>query len=182
MPESDFEAICLSGAALLLLAAGVLWLLSVRLRRLHGLPQGRVIYADTGGRELRPKRLYSERFDLSGKPDYLVATRQGLVPVEVKPERTDTEPRESHLLQVLAYCLLIEEAEGKAPPYGLLRYRTETFKVDYNSDTRAYLIGVIEEMRRTREQDEVHRSHQQPGRCRGCAYREVCEESLWPER
>src|SRR5829696_2965233 len=153
MPVNDLGASCLVGAALLLLAAGVLWLLSVRMRRLHGLPGGRVVTSDTGIRELPAKRLYSARYDLSGKPDYLVATRQSLVPVEVKPERTDTEPRESHLLQVLAYCLLLEEAEGKPPPYGLLRYRAETFKVDYNSQTRAHLLGVVEEMRQAKQQD-----------------------------
>src|ERR1044072_5070838 len=152
MPENDLGASCLVGAALLLLAAGVLWALSARMRRLHGLPGGRVVYSDTGMRELPAKRLYPARYDLSGKPDYLMVTRQGLVPVEVKPERTDTEPRESHLLQVLAYCLLIEETEGKPPPYGLLRYRAETFKVDYNGQTRAPLLEVIEEMRRAKEQ------------------------------
>src|SRR5262245_6609977 len=112
MPENDLGASCLGAAALLLLGAGVLWLLSERMRRLHGLPVGKVVSSDTDMGEIAAKRLYSARYDLSGKPDYLVATRQGLVPVEVKPERTDTEPRESHLLQVLAYCLLIEDTEG----------------------------------------------------------------------
>ena len=38
----------------------------------------------------------------------------------------------------------------------------ETFKVDYNIQTRAHLLGVIEEMRRAKQQDDVHRSHEQP--------------------
>src|SRR5437867_11717174 len=99
--------------------------------------------------------MYSPRFGLTVKPDYLVNTNQGLVPVEVKPGRTDHEPHESHLLQVLAYCLLLEETEGKRPPYGLLRYSGDTFKVDYNDETRAYLLSVLEEMRAAMEQEYV---------------------------
>ena len=78
-----------------------------------------------------------------------MSTPGGLVPVEVKPEREDAEPRESHLLQVLAYCVLLEETRGKRPPYGLLRYKHDTFKVDYNQETRGYLLGVLDEMRET---------------------------------
>jgi CRISPR-associated exonuclease Cas4 len=167
----------LAALLLLLLAIGTL-ALSARARRLHGLPGGAVVYSDTGVSEVEARPLYSPRYGIAGKPDYLVATRQGLVPVELKPTRTDPEPQESHLLQVLAYCLLVEDAEGKPPPYGLLRYQSETFKVDYNDETRTCIIGVIDEMREAGKQAEVHRNHDQPGRCRACGYKDVCEESL----
>jgi len=98
--------------------------------------------------------------------------------VEVKPSRTDSEPHESHLLQVLAYCLLVEETWGKRPPHGLLRYKHDTFKVDYSKQTRAYLIQVLQEMRASSQQSEVPRSHDIPARCRACAYQRVCDESL----
>ena len=170
---------------LIALVAGMLGVLAVvalawsaRLGRLHGLPEGKVVYSDTGAAQVAAKPLYSPRYGLTGKPDYLLATRRGLVPVEVKPTRDDPEPHESHLLQVLAYCLLLEDSEGKRPPYGLLRYRSGTFKVDYNSQTRAHVVGVIEEMRVALRQAEVHRSHDQPGRCRACIYAEICEEAL----
>ena len=182
MPTDSPALLLLIGAILFIgLAFGAL-LLSARLRRLHGLPEEKVIYSDTGGTRVEAEPLFSPRYNLTGKPDYVLATRRGLVPVEVKPERTDEEPRESHLLQVLAYCLLIEENEGKPPPYGLLRYRSDTFRVDYNSETRAYLLAVLEEIGTAREQKEVHRSHEQPGRCRGCAYNALCDESLWSAR
>lgn len=79
---------------------------------------------------------------------------------------------------MLAYCLLIEESAGKPPPYGLLRYSADTFRVDYNTETRAYLVSVIDEMREAAQQLDVHRSHEVAGRCRACAYRAVCEEAL----
>ena len=98
--------------------------------------------------------------------------------MEVKPGRTESEPHESHLLQVLAYCLLIEESAGKRPPYGLLKYSAATFRVDYNSETRAYLLSVLDDMRDAARQPEVHRSHAVTGRCKACAYKEVCDEAL----
>lgn len=150
------------------------------MRRESGLPSGRVLHSDMyGGLPGAPgKPLYSARYGLAGTPDYIVATSKGPVPVEVKPGRTEAEPHESHLLQVLAYCLLLEERDGKYPPYGLLRYKTNTFHVDYNRETRAYLLSVLEEMRAAAQQPEVHRSHEVAGRCRACAYKGICEEAL----
>jgi CRISPR-associated exonuclease Cas4 len=85
-------------------------------------------------------------------------------------------------LQVLAYCLLLEETEGKRPPYGLLRYSSDTFKVDYNNETRAYLLSVMDEMRHAAQELHVARNHDQPQRCRACGYRSICEESLWADK
>lgn len=170
------------------LALGVL-LWSRRLRQESGLPSGPLLTSDTDSTH-RGKPLTSRRYGLTGTPDYVVRTPEGHVPVEVKPSRTDPEPLESHLLQVLAYCLLLEE-EGEHPPYGLLRYSSGTFKVDYNSQTRQHIIDVITEMRQTldatgsparslfgRGTVEVHRNHEAQAKCRKCAYRTVCDEAL----
>ena len=164
-------------AGCLLIGSIALLAWSARLRRESGLPRGEVLHFDMDG-ERRGTPLTSQRFGLTGTPDYIIETDDGVVPVEVKPSRTDSEPRESHLLQVLAYCLLIEEQEGKRPPYGLLRYKAETFRVDYNSETRQHVISVIAEMREAARQYEVHRNHDVPAKCRMCAYRAVCDEAL----
>jgi CRISPR-associated exonuclease Cas4 len=79
---------------------------------------------------------------------------------------------------VLAYCVLVEDATGRPPPYGLLRYKAETFRIDYNRETRAHLLSIVERMRNAASAGEVHRGHDQPGRCHACAYKTVCEESL----
>ncbi len=163
------------GGLLLFAAAFLLLAWSSRLVRGSGLPQGRVLMSDT---DKPGKPLYSPRYNLTGTPDYVVQTARGMVPVEVKPGRTDDEPHESHLLQVLAYCLLLEEETGIAPPHGLLRYSAATFRVDYNDETRAHIISVLENMRAASQATEVHRSHEQVGRCRACAYRTLCKEAL----
>ncbi|HEX8230337.1 MAG TPA: CRISPR-associated protein Cas4 [Chloroflexia bacterium] len=171
-------AFALVGIALLALAVLALGY-SARLRRESGLPSGGVVQSDTGAGGIPGKPLYSARYGLAGTPDYIVQTGRGLVPVEVKPGRTEDEPHESHLLQVLAYCLLLEETEGKRPPHGLLRYSNNTFQVDYNKETRAYLISVLAEMRHAARMSEVDRNHDSPARCRACGYRPLCDQSLW---
>src|SRR5215210_5920488 len=101
------------GAAIVSLAALAIWWAG-RLREESGVPSGRITHTDTYGGlpEIPGKPLFSATYGLTGAPDYIVSTREGTVPVEVKPGRTETEPHESHLLQVLAYCLLLEDKEG----------------------------------------------------------------------
>jgi CRISPR-associated exonuclease Cas4 len=142
-----------------------------------------VVASDTGAlREKRGKRLYSEQYGLSGAPDYLIETPEGIVPFELKPARHDAEPLQSHLMQLLAYCLLVEENYVRRPTHGVLRYANDSFRVDYNDETRAYLLDVLDRMREEAVETPPGRSHEQPQRCRGCAYRLDCDVSLWRER
>ncbi|MCZ7546238.1 MAG: PD-(D/E)XK nuclease family protein [Anaerolineae bacterium] len=115
-------AVLLLGAFLLMLArAG---------RRASGLPEGQVVYRDTGvGKQEQP--LFSRRHRLSGRPDYLLHREGRLIPVEVKSGRGPEKPYKSHILQLAAYCLLVEDVYGRRPPYGIIRYADCVFEVDY---------------------------------------------------
>jgi CRISPR-associated exonuclease Cas4 len=166
-------------AALILGALG-LWLLirAVMARRQTGLPAGRVAYVDTGawGRCERP--LFSNLHRLTGRPDYLVQMGQDLIPVEVKSGAAPGQPYPAHILQLAAYCLLVEEQEGRAPPYGILKYDDEAYEVDYTPGLRTELLQILQEIRRDLAARDVRRSHDEPGRCQGCGYREGCAERL----
>ncbi|MGD2039631.1 MAG: CRISPR-associated protein Cas4, partial [Anaerolineae bacterium] len=63
-----------------------LWLLwrAGAARRQTGLPRGRVAYVDTGAWQRCERPLFSNRHRLTGRPDYLVACGDELIPVEVK--------------------------------------------------------------------------------------------------
>lgn len=163
---------------LLLIGGFGLFVLAVRLRRASGLPWGRVTATDTSGWRRAEAPLISRRFGLVGKPDYLLSTRAGLVPVEVKPSRTARQPYESDLMQLAAYCLLIEETTGQPPRYGLLRYASQTFKLLYTDEVRDELLVVLDEIRVDRDADDVARSHQQVARCRACGLFEECSDRL----
>jgi len=158
-----------------------------------GLPKGSVIYSDTnkpvgrlapteigreGVRQERPLR--SEALGLVGRPDYLIETDEGVVPVEAKSASAppDGRPRDSHVAQLAAYCLLVEDVLGASVPYGLIKYRDRDVRVEYTHELRESALALIEEMNEAARADEVHRSHEDPRRCAGCSLRDVCTESL----
>ena len=164
------------GLALLLLALLVLvW--AMRLRRGTGLPWVPVVYQDTGGRA--PEQpLIARRLGLVGRPDYLIERRGCTIPVEVKPGRRAGRPYESDLMQLAAYCVLVEETTGVAPPYGLLRYAERTFRLDYTEQTRDTLLAILDEMRAALADEDCDRSHDDARRCAGCGFFDQCELAL----
>ncbi|MBC8078127.1 MAG: CRISPR-associated protein Cas4 [Chloroflexales bacterium] len=162
--------------ALLLAAVATIWL-GLRLRRTTGLPWARVVASDAGGRTL-DKPLFVRRYGLTGRPDYLLEQGRALIPVEVKPGRQADRPYESDLMQLAAYCLLVEETSGAAPPYGLLRYAHHTFRMPYTDAVREELLALLDEMRDALNDDDCERSHDDAGRCAGCGFVEVCDEAL----
>ncbi|MEE4194865.1 MAG: CRISPR-associated protein Cas4 [Anaerolineae bacterium] len=145
----------------------------------QGLPPGRVVYDDSsrkGGEASKP--LYSARLGLSGKPDYIVQQHGVPIPVEVKSRRAPRTPYDSHLYQLAAYCMLVEEQLGIRPPYGLIRYSDRTFQIDFTAALEEELLAVLGEMRKEKVSIAPPRSHDDPARCAGCGFREVCEERL----
>ncbi len=168
----------MNGALLLLVLALVIIALAVWLRRSTGVPWAPLRYVDTDRWQQPERPLFSQRYGLTGKPDYVVQTSKGLIPIEVKPTRTASAPYDGDVAQLLAYCLLIEESTAHAPPYGLLRYRDHTFWVPYTPARRTELIQLLAAMRTDEHAHNVARSHQQTGRCRSCGFFTVCDDRL----
>jgi len=163
---------------LLLLVGAVLLWLARRLRARSGLPAGRVVAADVGTWRRLDRPLFSRRYGLTGRPDYVVADGTDLIPVEVKSARAPARPYASHVLQLAAYCLLVAETSGRRPPYGILRYADQTFPIPYTRELEEQLLEVLEAMREDLAAGDAPRRHQDPRRCAACGYREVCEEAL----
>jgi CRISPR-associated exonuclease Cas4 len=151
-------------------------LLSHQGQRRSGLPRGRLVYADTGRWSEVAQPYFSQRYRLTGKPDYLVETKTGVVPIEVKHTSapTDGQAYASHVMQLAAYCLLIEEAHERRPAYGLIRYDDATIQIDYTPQLRGQLLELLDAMRASRQQRDVKRSHDDANRCRGCGVRQAC--------
>jgi len=162
-----------------ILLALLLWFLSRQGRQAAGLPQGEVVYSDTSGWGRPEKPLFSARLQLTGKPDYLVWEGAGYVPVEVKStDAPPSGPYAAHVYQLAAYCALVAEAYGRRPDYGLIKYADKLWRMDFTPQLESELLDLLEDMRTDGETDEVARSHDSAARCRGCGFREVCEESL----
>jgi len=145
-------------------------------REKFGATAGDVSYVDHP--EAKSKLLTSERHGLRGRPDYVIAEGDHLIPVEIKTGRTPRGPLFSHILQLAAYCLLIEETYGKAPPHGVIRYEGASHEIEYNEDLKKLLISKLDAMRAALAKGEAHRNHNRPGKCLHCSRREVCSERL----
>jgi CRISPR-associated exonuclease Cas4 len=122
--------------------------------------------------------LYDAEFQLTGRPDYLVQDRSSIIPVEVKSSHVADTPYEGHILQLAAYCRLVEAEFGKRPEYGIINYPDKSFSIDYTVDLQKRLHQELYDLRYVDIQPDVNRSHNSPGRCRMCGYRSICEEKL----
>ena len=162
-----------------LVIAATLFILSRRIQWSTGLPEGRVTYADTGAWRRNEKALFSASHRITGKPDYLVKDGDAIVPVEVKSGAAPATPRDGHILQLAAYCLLVEENLGRRPAMGIIQYADRQFAVDYTVALEQRLLEVVAEMRAAaREIEGPHRSHSEERRCMRCGVCENCDERL----
>ena len=166
--------------ALILLAIGVILLAaSSRLGRKTGMPRGEVSYADASGQAQEP--FISKRLLMAGKPDYLMKDRNGdLIPIEVKSSNAPRagRPYESHLMQLAAYFLLLEDVLQRPVPDGLIRYRNRTLRVANTDELRSRLMDLIAQMRRLMARDVARRNHNRPQRCSRCSVAHACDERL----
>ncbi|MBI5565579.1 MAG: CRISPR-associated protein Cas4 [Chloroflexi bacterium] len=166
--------------AILVILIGFLILSQGRRMQIEtGLPSGRVVYADTGAWKTVERPLFSALHQLAGKPDYVVKQGRQTIPIEVKSGSAPGDgPRRSHLLQLAAYCLLIEEHYQQRPEYGIIKYADRTFEIDYTPALETALLDVLDSMRANLDEGEAARSHDEPGRCLHCGYRHACDERL----
>jgi CRISPR-associated exonuclease Cas4 len=147
-------------------SAWVLWTVSEERR------YGALLRVDPGSGSSPPLR--SPRWRLSGTPDELRQLRDGaIVPVEWKRRAAPPGgPFLSHRVQVWAYCLLVEETWGRAPPFGVVRYGDGVeFRVPWDRDAYTRVIAVRRAVA-ARYDGEATPS---AGRCSGCAYRNACD-------
>jgi len=118
--------------------------------------------------------LRSNRYRVSGRPDELRRLPDGrLVPIEFKSRASPRYgvPR-SHRIQVAVYCLLVEEATGRAPPYGIVRYGDGgEAPVRWDRAARAEVL----EMRTALDRPYDGRATPSVARCARCPWREVCD-------
>ena len=166
-------------ALLLLFMSLALYFSAHYQRQKSGLPQGEIIYTDAGEWQRNERPLYSDRFHLAGKPDYLVQHGKEIIPVEVKSTRLHgRQPYESHQMQLAAYCLLVEEVIGVRPSHGILKYADATFRIDYTKEVRRKVLTTLAEMRHSVRMKIIERSHEDAMRCRYCGFRTACDQSL----
>ncbi len=159
-------------AALLLAGAVVLMLaLRARLALAHDRRRGTLVSVDVRG---SGRYLAAPGLGLTGRPDEIRRLADGRpVPVELKSRSGPRRgPPASHVVQVQADCLLLEEATGRSPPYGLLRYADGAeWEVPWDPAARAHVLGLLASVRGR------YRGEAAPAlaKCRACSWQNVCD-------
>lgn len=147
-----------------------------RLRQAYGIPAGQVIYSDLD----RPAQaLHSRRLGISGKPDYIVkGGGKSLIPVEIKSGRA-SKPHKNHIMQLAAYCHLVEENYNHPVPCGIIVYSDgRQHVISFDSALRSELQATVAEMRGALLHGCPDRGHSRGQKCRGCSYQNNCPQAL----
>ena len=150
--------------------------LAVFKRRKHKVRHD-ITYVDS--QKKKPKLFVSEKYRLSGRPDFILLIGEEHIPVELKTGRVPRGPLFSHILQVATYCVLIEEEFGIPPSHGIIRYGQVENEIEYDKGLKDMVLKKAHEMRKVLTSGgEVHRNHNKPGKCKHCSRRSVCPEKL----
>jgi CRISPR-associated exonuclease Cas4 len=183
MAFMDLYLILLFLVLCLLTLAAAFQLLSKResssaktMRMVYGIPDGKVIYSDLD----RPgKALYSKKLGISGKPDYIVKGKgRNLIPVEIKSGRAK-EPHKNHIMQLAAYCYLVEENYHRSVPYGIIVYSDGVqHRINFDKNLRSDLLATVDEMKSALRHDCPKRAHSYKQRCLHCSFNSSCKRSL----
>jgi CRISPR/Cas system-associated exonuclease Cas4 (RecB family) len=164
--------------ALVVLAAVILLLVGLLLRRQSAPPvDGELVYNDTNKRAVTAP-INSRVSGLTGKPDYVYRKGMVSIPIEVKKRLAGRfGPRASDVAQLMAYCVLLEDA-GETVFHGAIEYSDKRFPIPYGPEARRKVLQAAEAIRAERRAGTADRDHQDVWRCRSCGVRESCAQRL----
>ena len=166
---------------LLMIVAVILFVYAARIRfsvreeeESLGIPDGRIMYSDLN---VPAAPLFSKRSRLIGKPDYIVRKGNHCIPVEVKSGR-GLHPHESQVLQLAAYCQILEETSEVFVPEGILVYNNVLYTIPFDPKLRFELEAAMKTMRTSLRNGVVQRNHQDLARCCYCSMKRYCNDSV----
>lgn len=165
--------------AIILFSFGVFLLLSIsRQKKKLAFPNGINIYKDfPNAQGLPAKLLYSKTINLCGKPDYVFKNGSEIIPLEIKSGATPNYPYKGHILQLIAYCYLVEENYDIKPKYGIINYPSKQFIINYTDEYISILKQVVKNLSNYKNNNtELHRNHKNENICKHCGYYTICNE------
>lgn len=93
------------------------------------------------------KLLRSEKYGLSGKPDYIYQLGNELIPLELKSSKVeDNSPLYKDVMQLAAYFLIMEEVYGKKILRGRIVYQNTMFEVYNRRQLKRELLELLKNM------------------------------------
>ena len=167
---------------LLIIGATVLFMYAARMffsvrgeKESFGIPDGRIIYSDLS---VPAVPIFSKRSRLIGKPDYIVRKENHYIPVEVK-SGGKLHPHQSQVLQLAAYCQILEDTSEVFVPEGILVYNNIPYTIPYDPKLRFELEALMKTMRTSLRNGVAQRNHQDSGRCRRCSMKRYCTDAVY---
>ena len=146
-----------------------------KIKKTYSIQSGKIIYSDLNK---KAETLFSKKYMIAGKPDYIVNQNGRYIPVELKTGNSRS-PQINHILQLAAYCHLIEENYNSFVPYGILVYNNkEKYKVDYTPKIRFELESTVKKMQKMIKTNRFVRNHNEKNRCRNCSMKEYCNYNI----
>lgn len=115
-------------------------------RKKSGLTQKHSPVSIDGSKEVDSRVYVSESQGLSGRPDLIIEEHGFLIPVEHKP--LAKKIRDRYVAQLLVYMRLIEEFEGRKPPYGylILGRNNRRVKIENSPKRQEWLQIILDQM------------------------------------
>ncbi|MCO6432285.1 MAG: Dna2/Cas4 domain-containing protein [Deltaproteobacteria bacterium] len=150
-----------------------------RVREAAGLSRRSSTISVDGARSLPLRNYVSDMQGLAGRPDALVIENGYLIPIERKP--TSNKVRDRYVAQLLVYMRLIEEFEGKKPPYGylILGANCRRIKIENSEERQAWLQSLIDEMNSILK-GAAAKASPHPRKCSKCPVKEHCSFKALP--
>ncbi len=164
----------------ILLLLGLLFLIFSKLLRNNAkdirgknkIQEGEIFYSDLN----KPtKALFSKRYMIAGKPDYIVNDNGRIYPVEYKSGVHD-HVLDNHRYQLAAYCYLIEENFNVFVPFGVIVYSDkQMFKVPFDPKVRFEFEDCLKKMRSSINSGRIFRNHNNKNKCSFCSMKDFCD-------
>ncbi|AST58135.1 CRISPR-associated protein Cas4 [Thermoanaerobacterium thermosaccharolyticum] len=152
------------------------------MKRTIGFKRGKLIYIDKQEEVKKDgivysKLLKSDKYGISGKPDYIYDIGNEVIPLELKSSKVDGHsPLLKDVMQLTAYFLIIEEEFGKKVRRGRIVYQNTMFEVYNTAGLRRELLKIIKEMRLLEAEKFFPDEKGDFLKCRFCPCRDtVCE-------
>ena len=162
---------------LIIVAVVVLDAVNTSIRKRHeqaGLNPKTVTKSIDGSKTVPLRDYVSEMQGLAGKPDALIRENGYVIPIERKP--LARKIRDRYVAQLLVYMRLIEEFEGKKPPYGylILGAHCRKIRIDNTPARQEWLQKILDDMRGVLENRIDPLATPQRIKCRKCDVRQAC--------
>lgn len=160
--------------AMATIALDAIDLMARRLNRKSGMQQRAKALGIDGSKTIPVRDYVSEIQGLAGRPDAIIIEGGHFIPVERKPFARKL--RDRYVAQLLVYMRLIEEFEGKRPPYGylILGSNCRRIKIENSEKNQQWLQILLGEMRAILAGTPANATPQ-PKKCEKCDVREACQ-------